>query len=163
MGLYFLCAFCPYHEHNHEKLAGNSLEFDVLILAWNIFPRFGLSRERVRQVGLVAMEKLKHAARRKHLDALLEDYWVEKFFIWVGPHTQWLYILGNIGYIIPEGFTATHSEDNYTCTFVTINRHTWSRYLCLHNHQGNPTRKVGFFFLEASQIFCNICICNGII
>jgi hypothetical protein len=34
---------------------------------------------------------------------------------------------------------------NYTCTFVTINRHTWSRYLCLHNHQGNPTRKVGFF------------------
>jgi RNA polymerase primary sigma factor len=36
--------------------------------------RFGLSRERVRQVGLIAMEKLKHAARRKNLEALLEDY-----------------------------------------------------------------------------------------
>ncbi|KAK8450544.1 hypothetical protein SEVIR_6G047300v4 [Setaria viridis] len=40
----------------------------------DISRQFGLSRERVRQVGLVAMEKLKHAARRKHLDALLEDY-----------------------------------------------------------------------------------------
>jgi len=40
----------------------------------NMFSRFGLSRERVRQVGLIAMEKLKHAARRKHLNALLEDY-----------------------------------------------------------------------------------------
>lgn len=39
-----------------------------------MFSRFGLSRERVRQVGLVAMEKLKHAARRKHLNVLLEDY-----------------------------------------------------------------------------------------
>lgn len=40
----------------------------------DISRQFGLSRERVRQVGLVAMQKLKHAARRKHLDALLEDY-----------------------------------------------------------------------------------------
>ncbi|PWZ25537.1 hypothetical protein Zm00014a_003066 [Zea mays] len=40
----------------------------------DISRQFGLSRERVRQVGLVAMEKLKHAARRKHLNALLEDY-----------------------------------------------------------------------------------------
>ncbi|WVZ94949.1 hypothetical protein U9M48_040774 [Paspalum notatum var. saurae] len=40
----------------------------------DISRQFGLSRERVRQVGLVAKEKLKHAARRKHLDALLEDY-----------------------------------------------------------------------------------------
>nr|CAB3480113.1 unnamed protein product [Digitaria exilis] len=40
----------------------------------DISRQFGLSRERVRQVGLIAMEKLKHAARRKHLDALLEDY-----------------------------------------------------------------------------------------
>ncbi|KAG8044286.1 hypothetical protein GUJ93_ZPchr0130g6532 [Zizania palustris] len=40
----------------------------------DISRQFGLSRERVRQVGLVAVEKLKHAARRKNLDALLEDY-----------------------------------------------------------------------------------------
>ncbi|RLN04366.1 RNA polymerase sigma factor sigA [Panicum miliaceum] len=40
----------------------------------DISRQFGLSRERVRQVGLIAMEKLKHAARRKHLNALLEDY-----------------------------------------------------------------------------------------
>uniref|UniRef100_A0A0D9X4Q9 RNA polymerase sigma-70 domain-containing protein n=2 Tax=Leersia perrieri TaxID=77586 RepID=A0A0D9X4Q9_9ORYZ len=40
----------------------------------DISRQFGLSRERVRQVGLIAMEKLKHAARRKHLDALLEDH-----------------------------------------------------------------------------------------
>ncbi|CAL5010372.1 unnamed protein product [Urochloa decumbens] len=40
----------------------------------DISRQFGLSRERVRQVGLIAMEKLKHAARRKHLDALLVDY-----------------------------------------------------------------------------------------
>ncbi|NP_001306691.1 RNA polymerase sigma factor sigA isoform X1 [Zea mays] len=40
----------------------------------DISRQFGLSRERVRQVGLVAMEKLKHAARREHLDALLEEY-----------------------------------------------------------------------------------------
>ncbi|XP_062195952.1 RNA polymerase sigma factor sigA-like [Phragmites australis] len=40
----------------------------------DISRQFGLSRERVRQIGLIAMEKLKHAARRKHLDALLEDY-----------------------------------------------------------------------------------------
>ncbi|XP_010910226.2 RNA polymerase sigma factor sigA [Elaeis guineensis] len=33
--------------------------------------QFGLSRERVRQVGLVALEKLKHAARRRRLEALL--------------------------------------------------------------------------------------------
>lgn len=33
--------------------------------------RIGLSRERVRQVGLVALEKLKHAARRKRLEAML--------------------------------------------------------------------------------------------
>ncbi|KAK3122812.1 hypothetical protein QOZ80_8AG0618650 [Eleusine coracana subsp. coracana] len=39
----------------------------------DISRQFGLSRERVRQVGLVAMEKLKHAARRKQLDALLKD------------------------------------------------------------------------------------------
>ncbi|TVU42943.1 hypothetical protein EJB05_09368 [Eragrostis curvula] len=40
----------------------------------DISRQFGLSRERVRQVGLIAMEKLKHAARRKQLDALLKDY-----------------------------------------------------------------------------------------
>jgi RNA polymerase primary sigma factor len=40
----------------------------------DISRQFGLSRERVRQVGLIAMEKLKHAARRKNLEALLEDY-----------------------------------------------------------------------------------------
>ncbi|KAL6008611.1 hypothetical protein ACLOJK_034125 [Asimina triloba] len=33
--------------------------------------QFGLSRERIRQVGLVALEKLKHAARRKKLEAIL--------------------------------------------------------------------------------------------
>ncbi|KAG8046594.1 hypothetical protein GUJ93_ZPchr0008g14096 [Zizania palustris] len=40
----------------------------------DISRQFGLSRERVRQVGLIAMEKLKLAARRKKLDALLDDY-----------------------------------------------------------------------------------------
>ncbi|CAL9781370.1 unnamed protein product [Musa acuminata subsp. burmannicoides] len=38
----------------------------------DIGKKFGLSRERVRQVGLVAMEKLKHAARRRKLEAMLE-------------------------------------------------------------------------------------------
>ncbi|XP_042472680.1 RNA polymerase sigma factor sigA-like [Zingiber officinale] len=34
--------------------------------------QLGLSRERVRQVGLVAMEKLKHVARRRRLEAMLK-------------------------------------------------------------------------------------------
>jgi RNA polymerase primary sigma factor len=50
------------------------LPHDSLILIFETFFRFGLSRERVRQVGLIAMEKLKHATRRKKLDALLQDY-----------------------------------------------------------------------------------------
>lgn len=33
--------------------------------------RIGLSRERVRQVGLVALEKLKHAARKRRLEAMV--------------------------------------------------------------------------------------------
>ncbi|KAF2288077.1 hypothetical protein GH714_004279 [Hevea brasiliensis] len=41
-------------------------------LTWeDISKRIGLSRERVRQVGLVAVEKLKHAARKKKLEAML--------------------------------------------------------------------------------------------
>ncbi|KAK6155286.1 hypothetical protein DH2020_009534 [Rehmannia glutinosa] len=41
-------------------------------LTWeDISRRIGLSRERVRQVGLVALEKLKHAARKRRLDAML--------------------------------------------------------------------------------------------
>ncbi|KAK9682571.1 hypothetical protein RND81_10G082700 [Saponaria officinalis] len=41
-------------------------------LTWEeISKRFGLSRERVRQVGLVALEKLKHAARNRRMEALL--------------------------------------------------------------------------------------------
>ncbi|EXB29118.1 RNA polymerase sigma factor rpoD [Morus notabilis] len=41
-------------------------------LTWeDISKRIGLSRERVRQVGLVALEKLKHAARRKQMEAML--------------------------------------------------------------------------------------------
>lgn len=41
-------------------------------LTWeDISRRIGLSRERVRQVGLVAVEKLKHAARKKRLEAML--------------------------------------------------------------------------------------------
>ncbi|GAV73923.1 Sigma70_r3 domain-containing protein/Sigma70_r2 domain-containing protein/Sigma70_r4 domain-containing protein [Cephalotus follicularis] len=41
-------------------------------LTWeDISKRIGLSRERVRQVGLVALEKLKHAARRRKMEALL--------------------------------------------------------------------------------------------
>ncbi|KAG0457587.1 hypothetical protein HPP92_022744 [Vanilla planifolia] len=39
----------------------------------DIGKQLGLSRERVRQVGLVAMEKLKNEARRKKLDALLRE------------------------------------------------------------------------------------------
>jgi len=33
--------------------------------------RIGLSRERVRQVGLVALEKLKHAARKRKMEAMI--------------------------------------------------------------------------------------------
>ncbi|KAK0593458.1 hypothetical protein LWI29_037020 [Acer saccharum] len=41
-------------------------------LTWeDISKRIGLSRERVRQVGLVALEKLKHAARKKRMEAML--------------------------------------------------------------------------------------------
>lgn len=41
-------------------------------LTWEeISKRIGLSRERVRQVGLVALEKLKHAARKRGMEALL--------------------------------------------------------------------------------------------
>lgn len=41
-------------------------------LTWEeISKRIGLSRERVRQVGLVALEKLKHAARKRTMEALL--------------------------------------------------------------------------------------------
>ncbi|KAL3521775.1 hypothetical protein ACH5RR_019924 [Cinchona calisaya] len=41
-------------------------------LTWeDISKRIGLSRERVRQVGLVALEKLKYAARRRRLEAIL--------------------------------------------------------------------------------------------
>lgn len=41
-------------------------------LTWEeISKRIGLSRERVRQVGLVAFEKLKHAARKRKVEAML--------------------------------------------------------------------------------------------
>ncbi|XVF30589.1 hypothetical protein REPUB_Repub16aG0071400 [Reevesia pubescens] len=41
-------------------------------LTWeDISKRIGLSRERVRQVGLVALEKLKHAARKTKMEAML--------------------------------------------------------------------------------------------
>ncbi|XP_057463883.1 RNA polymerase sigma factor sigA-like [Actinidia eriantha] len=41
-------------------------------LTWeDISRRIGLSRERARQVGLVALEKLKHAARKRSLEAML--------------------------------------------------------------------------------------------
>ncbi|KAH1234645.1 hypothetical protein AAZX31_09G203800 [Glycine max] len=41
-------------------------------LTWeDISKRIGLSRERVRQVGLVALEKLKHAARKRQMEAML--------------------------------------------------------------------------------------------
>ncbi|XP_074567252.1 RNA polymerase sigma factor sigA-like [Curcuma longa] len=36
--------------------------------------QFGLSRERVRQVGLVSMEKLKHVARRRRLEAMVTNH-----------------------------------------------------------------------------------------
>ncbi|XP_043695054.1 RNA polymerase sigma factor sigA [Telopea speciosissima] len=45
---------------------------DKECLSWeDISRRIGLSRERVRQVGLVALEKLKHAARKRNLEAML--------------------------------------------------------------------------------------------
>ncbi|KAJ6756903.1 RNA polymerase SIGMA FACTOR SIGA [Salix koriyanagi] len=45
---------------------------DKECLTWeDISKRMGLSRERVRQVGLVALEKLKHAARKRKLEAML--------------------------------------------------------------------------------------------
>ncbi|KAJ3692542.1 hypothetical protein LUZ60_011637 [Juncus effusus] len=44
-------------------------------ISWeDIGKKFGLSRERVRQVGLVAMEKLKQAAKQKELDAFLMEF-----------------------------------------------------------------------------------------
>nr|QKY65012.1 plastidic RNA polymerase sigma-subunit 1 [Passiflora tenuiloba] len=47
---------------------------DKECLSWeDISKGMGLSRERVRQVGLVAMEKLKHAARKKNMQAMLVD------------------------------------------------------------------------------------------
>ncbi|XP_027354918.1 RNA polymerase sigma factor sigA isoform X2 [Abrus precatorius] len=45
---------------------------DKECLTWeDISKRIGLSRERVRQVGLVALEKLKHAARKREMEAML--------------------------------------------------------------------------------------------
>nr|QKY65028.1 plastidic RNA polymerase sigma-subunit 1 [Passiflora biflora] len=45
---------------------------DKECLTWeDISKGMGLSRERVRQVGLVAMEKLKHAARKNNMEAML--------------------------------------------------------------------------------------------
>ncbi|KAJ6296800.1 hypothetical protein OIU78_022511 [Salix suchowensis] len=45
---------------------------DKECLTWeDISKRMGLSRERVRQVGLVAVEKLKHAARKSNMEAML--------------------------------------------------------------------------------------------
>ncbi|KAJ7949928.1 RNA polymerase sigma factor [Quillaja saponaria] len=45
---------------------------DKECLTWeDISKRIGLSRERVRQVGLVALEKLKHAARKNEIEAML--------------------------------------------------------------------------------------------
>ncbi|MFS7949439.1 putative RNA polymerase sigma-70 region 3, RNA polymerase sigma-70 region 2 [Helianthus anomalus] len=44
-------------------------------LTWeDIGKRIGLSREGVRQIGLVALEKLKHAARNTRLEAMLVEY-----------------------------------------------------------------------------------------
>ncbi|KAJ8762707.1 hypothetical protein K2173_012199 [Erythroxylum novogranatense] len=44
-------------------------------LTWeDISKRIGLSRERVRQVGLVALEKLKHAARKVNMEAMLAKH-----------------------------------------------------------------------------------------
>ncbi|XP_028088797.1 RNA polymerase sigma factor sigA-like [Camellia sinensis] len=36
--------------------------------------RIGLSRDRVRHIGLVALEKLKHAARKRRLEAMLMNH-----------------------------------------------------------------------------------------
>lgn len=45
---------------------------DKECLTWeDISKRIGLSRERVRQVGLVALEKLKHAARKSKMEAMI--------------------------------------------------------------------------------------------
>ncbi|CAH8307534.1 unnamed protein product [Eruca vesicaria subsp. sativa] len=45
---------------------------DKECLTWeDISKRIGLSRERVRQVGLVALEKLKHAARKRKMEAMV--------------------------------------------------------------------------------------------
>ncbi|KAI4330787.1 hypothetical protein MLD38_029039 [Melastoma candidum] len=48
--------------------------FDGENLTWeDISKRIGLSRERVRQLGLVAMEKLKHIARKRKMEAMLQE------------------------------------------------------------------------------------------
>jgi hypothetical protein len=48
-----------------------------------IFFSMGLSRERVRQVGLVALEKLKHAARKRNTEAMLVKHWVLCVIQWI--------------------------------------------------------------------------------
>lgn len=49
----------------YHGLDGESLTWE------DISKQIGLSRERVRQVGLVALEKLKHAARKRRLEAMV--------------------------------------------------------------------------------------------
>lgn len=54
----------------HFNIFGKTSPTHIVCWVWRIL-RIGLSRERVRQVGLVALEKLKHAARKRQLDAML--------------------------------------------------------------------------------------------
>jgi hypothetical protein len=46
------------------------------------------------------------------------------------PHMQWLYILGNIGYIILLRRYCHSLSDNHTCKFITIGMHDQDIYAC---------------------------------
>lgn len=59
-------------EEREQRIIHLYFGFDGEGLSWEDISReVGLSRERVRQIGLVALEKLKHAARKKELEAFL--------------------------------------------------------------------------------------------
>ncbi|KAI7732947.1 hypothetical protein M8C21_011427 [Ambrosia artemisiifolia] len=77
----------PWHGDEVNKLMTTTLRerereiirlyygLDNEFLTWeDISRRMGLSRERVRQVGLVALEKLKNAARKTNLEAMLVEH-----------------------------------------------------------------------------------------
>jgi len=123
-----------------------------------IFSRFGLSRERVRQVGLIAMEKLKHAARRKHLDALLEEYWMRCFSFESVPQMQWLYVILEKA-LLPLTLQITILY-MYICELWQLIGMMIQISMAAQSSMRPNKKRSCFFFLGKLHKFCNICICN---